>query len=104
MKDQVHPQLESQPKLGWELRQSDWVGAWLLPAWLYKRDTISTICENVAPFSSFRTGGIVVSEDTGLHTHIEIKASIGFDIYIFILCPGFCVALLLFFLLLLAVV
>lgn len=39
----------------------------------------------------------MVSEDTGLHTHIEIKASIGFDIYIFILCPGFCVALLLFF-------
>jgi len=46
----------------------------------------------------------VASEDTGLHTHIEIKASIGFDIYIFILCPGFCVALLLFFILLLAVV
>lgn len=88
----------SLPKFDWGLKQSDWIRAWLLPAWLYKRDPCPTIFENISPFSFFRTGGIMVSEDSGLHTRTEIKASIDFDTYIFILCSGFlfCVLFLFF--------
>lgn len=40
----------------------------------------------------------MVSEDAGPHTRTEIRASIGFDTCIFILCSGFlfCVLFLLF--------
>lgn len=40
----------------------------------------------------------MVSEDSGLHTRTEIKASIDLDTYIFILCSGFlfCVLFLFF--------